>query len=113
MRKLAIVPLFAIAALLAMPALASSASAATITIGDNFFSPSSKAVGVGTKVKFNWTGRRKHNVTKTSGPGGAFHSDTTKSRGVNFAKTFSKPGVYKLICTVHPTEMKLRITVQR
>ena len=51
MRKLTIVPLIAIAALLAIPALASSASAATITLGDNFFSPSSKTVSAGTKVK--------------------------------------------------------------
>ena len=71
MRKLTIVPLIAIAALLAIPALASSASAATITIGDNFYSPSSKTVGVGTRVNFDWTGKKKHNVFKKSGPGGA------------------------------------------
>ena len=69
MRKLTIVPLIAIAALLAIPALASSASAATINLGDSFFSPDSKTVSVGTKVKFDWTGKKKHNVTKKSGPG--------------------------------------------
>ena len=105
MRKLTIVPLIAIAALLAIPALANWASATTITIGDNFYSPSSKTVGVGTRVNFDWTGKKKHNVFKKSGPGGVFHSDTTKSKGVNFSKTFSKPGTYKLICTVHPKEM--------
>ena len=113
MRMLKIVPLIAIAALLAIPALASSASAATITLGDNFFAPSSKTVSAGTKVNFDWTGKKKHNVTKKSGPGGSFNSDTTKSKGVNFAKTFSKPGIYKLICTVHPKEMKLTLTVTR
>jgi plastocyanin len=113
MRMLRTVPLIAIAALLAISALASSASAATITLGDNFFAPSSKTVGVGTKVKFDWTGKKKHNVFKKSGPGGSFHSDTTKSRGVNFSKTFGKAGVYKLICTVHPKEMKLPLTVWR
>jgi plastocyanin len=109
MRKLIIVPLIAIAALLAIPALA---SAATITIGDNFYSPSSKTVGVGTKVKFDWTGKHKHNVFKKSGPGGSFISPTTKSNGINFAKTFTKAGVYKLICTVHPKDMKLTLIVQ-
>jgi plastocyanin len=113
MRKLTFVPLIAIAALLAIPALASSASAATITLGDSFFSPDSKTVSVGTKVKFDWTGNKKHNVTKKSGPGGSFNSVTTKSDGVNFAKTFNKAGVYKLFCTVHPKEMKLTITVRR
>ena len=112
MRKLSIVPLIAIIALLAIPALASSASAATIKLGDSFFSPSSKTITVGTKVRFDWTGRKKHNVFKRSGPGAPFHSITTKSRGVNFVKTFSKAGTYKMMCTVHP-EMKLTIKVKR
>ena len=113
MRKLTIVPLIAIIALLAIPALASSAAAATINLGDSFFSPSSKTVSVGTKVRFNWTGKKKHNVFKQSGPGSSFHSITTKSRGVNFAKTFSKAGTYKLLCTLHPKEMKLTLRVTR
>jgi plastocyanin len=111
MRKLTIA-LIATVALLAVPALGGTASAATITLGDNFFSPSSKTVAAGTKVRFNWTGKRRHNVTKTRGPGGGFKSDTTKSRGVNFAKTFSRAGVYRMICTVHPDEMKLSLTVR-
>jgi plastocyanin len=111
MRKLTIVPLFASVALLAVPALGSTAGAATVSLGDNFFSPSSKTISSGTKVRFNWTGNRRHNVFKKRGPGGGFHSTTTKSKGVNFAKVFSKRGVYRLICTLHPTEMKLKLTV--
>jgi plastocyanin len=110
MRKLTIVPLFAFAALLAIPSLA---SAATINLGDSFFSPDSKTVSVGTKVKFDWTGKKKHNVTKESGPGPSFNSVTTKSDGINFTKTFTKAGVYKIFCTVHPKEMHLKITVKR
>jgi plastocyanin len=113
MRKLTIVPLIAIAALLAIPALASSASAATITLGDSFFSPDSKTVTVGTKVKFNWTGKKKHNVTKKSGPGASFNSVTTKTDGINFVKTFNKAGVYKIFCTVHPKEMHMTLKVKR
>jgi plastocyanin len=112
MRKLTIVPLIAVAALLAVPTLASSASAATVKLGDNFFSPSSKTISAGTKVRFKWTGRHPHNVTKSSGPGGAFHSDTTRRKGVNFAKTFKKRGIYRLICTIHPTQMRLKLTVK-
>src|SRR5262249_48297377 len=108
-RTRTIVPLIAIAALLAIPTLA---SAATINLGDSFFSPDSKTVSVGSTVKFNWTGKKKHNVTKKSGPGGAFNSVTTKSDGIHFTKTFTRAGVYKLFCTVHP-DMHLKITVQR
>jgi plastocyanin len=111
MRKLTIAALFTVTALIALPALGGTASAATITIGDNFFSPSTKTIGAGTKVRFNWTGKRKHNVTKKRGPGGGFESETTKSKGVNFAKTFNKSGVYRMVCTVHPDEMKLTLTV--
>jgi plastocyanin len=110
MRKLTIVPLIAIAALMAIPALA---SAATINLGDSFFSPDSKTVSVGTKVKFNWTGKKKHNVTKKSGPGASFNSVTTKNDGINFVKTFNKAGVYKIFCTIHPKEMHLTLKVTR
>jgi plastocyanin len=112
MRKLTIPALIAIVALLFLPALGGTAAAATIAIGDNFFSPSSKTVSSGAKVRFNWTGRRPHNVTKKRGPGGGFASKTTRSNGVNFAKTFNKRGVYRLVCTIHPSEMRLKLTVK-
>jgi plastocyanin len=112
MRKLTVPALIATVALLAVPALGGTAGAATITIGDNFFSPSKKTVNAGAKVRFNWTGRRPHNVTKKRGPGGGFASTTTRSRGVNFAKRFNKRGIYRLICTIHPSEMRLKLTVK-
>lgn len=87
-------------------------AATTVTIGDNFFAPSSKTVAAGTKVRFNWVGNRRHNVKKKRGPGAGFKSVTTRSRGVNFAKRFDEAGVYRLICTIHPEEMKLKLTVR-
>jgi plastocyanin len=111
MRKLTIAPLFAIVALLAVPALGGSASGATVSVGDNFFAPSSKSISAGTKVRFNWIGNRSHNVHKKRGPGGGFTSTTTRRDGVNFAKTFNKRGIYRIICTIHPTQMKLKLTV--
>jgi plastocyanin len=113
MRKLTIPALTAIVALLALSALSGSAAAATtIAVGDNFFSPASKTIKRGTRVRFNWTGRRPHNVTKTRGPGGGFASITTRSRGVNFAKKFRRSGVYRMICTIHPSEMRLMLRVR-
>jgi plastocyanin len=104
-----------IAALIAIAALAvpaSAGAATTIKLGDNFFAPSSKTVGMGTKVLFKWIGNRRHNVTKKSGPGGAFKSRTTSADGVNFARVFNQRGTYRLICTIHPTEMRLSLTVR-
>jgi plastocyanin len=83
-----------------------------VTLGDNFFAPSSKTVAAGTKVRFKWTGNRRHNVTKKRGPGKGFKSRTTGADGVNFAKVFNKRGTYRLICTIHPLEMKLKLTVE-
>jgi plastocyanin len=112
MRKLTISALIAATALLALPVPGGTASAATVSLGDNFFAPSSKTIGKGSKVRFNWTGRRRHNVTKASGPGVFFASKTTKRRGVNFAKRFSKRGSYLLYCSLHPSQMRLTLRVR-
>lgn len=92
---------------------ASAAPKTTVTLGDNFFAPSSKTVSAGTKVRFKWVGSRRHNVKKKRGPGGGFKSRTTKRRGVNFAKRFTKAGTYRLICTIHPDTMRMKLTVRR
>jgi plastocyanin len=114
MRKLTILALIAIAALTAVLTLGGIATAepkTTITLGDNFYSPTSKTVEKGTTVRFKWTGNHRHSVTKASGPGGDFSSKKTRSDGVNFVKTFNKSGTYRMFCKVHPTEMRLKITV--
>ncbi len=115
MRMRTSVALIAIVALAALPALGGVASAApttTVKLGDNFFKPASKTIRRGTTVRFKWTGSNPHNVTKRSGPGGSFHSRTTSRDGVNFAKRFTKRGTYKLICTIHPEEMRLTLKVR-
>jgi plastocyanin len=109
------VALIAIVALAAVPGLGGVASAApttTVKLGDNFFKPARKTIRRGTKVRFKWVGRNPHNVTKRKGPGGRFKSRTTSRRGVNFVKRFTKRGTYKLICTIHPEEMRLTIKVR-
>jgi plastocyanin len=119
MRRRTMTVLVAIAALAAIPALGGSAGGATgsartttIKLGDNFFKPARKTIRRGTKVRFRWVGRNPHNVTKTRGPGGRFRSRTTSRRGINFAKRFTKRGTYRLICTIHPTEMRLTLRVR-
>ena len=87
------------------------AKSTTVQVGDNFFSPDKKSVSKGTMVKFKWVGSNPHNVTKASGPGGSFASDTTGNRGVNFTKKFKKTGKYKLICTIH-SGMKMTLKVK-
>lgn len=115
MRKLTIPALLTLAALAAVPALGGTAAAApkaTVLLGDNFFKPARKTVRRGTKVRFRWIGGNPHNVTKRRGPGRRFKSRTTRRRGVNFAKRFRRRGTYRLICTVHPREMRLKLRVR-
>ena len=113
-KKMSVVAAVAVAiggAMLLLPgAGAAGGGSTTIEVGDDFFSPDSKKVSSGTKVKFKWTGQNDHNVTKTSGPGSGFASDTTDAPGVNFQKTFKKKGTYKLVCTIHAgMDMSLKV----
>jgi plastocyanin len=105
-----------VAALAAMAALAPGVLArgepeATITVGNNFLSPARKTIAAGTKLEFRWVGGERHHIVKTKGPGGPIQEPATSKRGVHLAHTFNKRGVYKFICTFHPTEMHLKLTV--
>jgi plastocyanin len=114
MRKRSTLALVAIAALgfASLGGAAGAVAATAVTVGNNFFAPSKKTVQRGTKVKFRWVGGERHNVTKTRGPGGPIESGPTAARGVNLAKRFRKAGTYRFICTFHPVEMRLKLTVK-
>lgn len=113
MRKMTILVLMAIVALVAFPGfggIAQPAPTVTVKVGDFFFKPGNKTVRRGTKVRFEWVGNSRHNVVKTRGPDGPIRSRTTSRRDVNFVKRFTKRGTYRLICTLHPwMRMSLRV----
>jgi plastocyanin len=114
MRSRTTIGLIAIATVAAVAALTGIAQAepkATITVGNNFLSPSSKTVSTGTKVRFKWLGGVRHHIVKAKGPGGDIKSPATSAKGVNLAKVVTKRGTYRFICTIHPTEMKLKLVV--
>lgn len=92
--------------------VAQAASAATITVGNNFLSPTSKTINAGTKLRFKWLGGESHHIVKTKGPGGDIKSPATSKKGVNLAEVLSKRGTYRFICTFHPTEMKTKVVVR-
>ena len=65
-------------------------------------------------VRFNWVGALTHDVTKSTGPGRFFQSGPPESGpGVLYKRRFSKPGRYRLICTVHLPDMKMSLRVKR
>jgi len=103
----------ALAAALAAPGvLARGEPEATITVGNNFLSPAKKTIAAGTKLQFRWAGGERHHIVKTKGPGGPIQEPATSRKGVNLAHTFNKRGTYRFVCTIHPTEMHLKLTVR-
>lgn len=114
LRKKMLAPI-AVAAVVAVAAFAGIAQAepeATITVGNNFLSPSKKTISSGTKLRFKWVGGLRHHIVKTEGPGGDIRSPSTSKRGVNLAKVIRKRGTYRFVCTIHPTEMRLKLIVR-
>jgi plastocyanin len=79
-----------------------------ITIQNFSFKPASLTVKVGTKVTFTNEDSATHTATS--------QSDKTidsgdLAKGQTYTVTFSKPGTYNFICTIHPY-MKGTIIVQ-
>lgn len=109
--SIAVVAAMAAMALMAPGVGARGEPEATITVGNNFLSPAKKTIQAGTKLEFRWIGGERHHIVKTEGPGGAIQEPATSRKGVNLAHTFNKRGTYRFVCTIHPTEMHLKLTV--
>ncbi len=106
MRRLAL----ALAVALLLAALgATYALAATKSVGvnDNFFSKSSITIHRGDRVNWRWsnTGNR-HNVTSKG------HFKSKSGRSGNFTARFTKRGTYRIVCTLHPAQMTMKVIVK-
>jgi plastocyanin len=107
MRKKLLV-LLAIASLTIAGILAAQAFAATkkVSVKDNFFSTSKVTIKKGQKVTWRWVSTTQdHNVT-----GKGFHSGD-KDRGT-YSHKFNKRGTFTVICTIHPTQMRMKVVVK-
>lgn len=79
-----------------------SAAAAShaVTMAGYAFSPASETVQAGDSVTWTNTDQAPHDVTVTSGPI-ALHSPTITT-GQSWTYTFTVPGTYSYICSIHP-----------
>jgi plastocyanin len=103
----ALMPLVAVAVLLATPALATPGDA-TVTIGNFTFGPMAVTVPAGATVTWVNEDDVPHTVRAIDG---AFHSralDTDEK----FSFTFNTPGVYSYFCSLHP-KMTAKVIVRR
>ncbi len=110
----------AIALLGASAASAQAPKSATVTVADFYFGPSAVTIKKGGSVKWVWSSLNSypHDVHLKQGPKGlkdkgSYSTKTTAITGARFQKQFPTPGTYKFICTIHPTEMKLTVTVKK
>ena len=87
-------------------------AAVGVSIEDNFFTPSSLTIPVGTTVLWTHNGNNTHTVTSgTPGsPSGLFDSGNL-SHGKTFSFTFNNPGTIPYYCRIHGSMMTGSITV--
>ena len=82
----------------------------TVNLGDDFFAPALVDLKVNDAINWSWAnvgGFEAHNVTLDNGPIGVsridFASQTTTAPSYRFKRTFTKPGTYNFVCSLHFT----------
>jgi len=97
--------------------IASVATSAAVSVGDNFFrsghnatqNPAVDTVAAGGTVTWTWTGSNSHSVQSTGTP--SFTSSTTKTTGT-YQFTFNTTGTFTYDCAVHGALMTGTIVVR-
>lgn len=89
------------------------AAAASVRVGNNFFSPTFTSVRRGRVVTWAWTGGRRHNVTGMTRTGRVvFRSRTASRAGFRYSHRFRRRASYRVICTLHPRSMRMTVRVR-
>jgi plastocyanin len=91
-----------------------------VSVADFYFAPTELTIPKGGAVKWVWAAANTepHDVHLKQGPKGlkakgSYSTKTTAVTNARFEKSFPTPGTYKYICTIHPKQMKMTITVKR
>jgi plastocyanin len=124
-RTLLLVVVSCVAAVALLGVSAASAQApkqprVKVTVNDFYFAPTAVEIKKGRAVKWIWSSYNSypHDVHLKKGPPGLknrsrFSTRTTAVTEAHFQRTFEVPGTYKFICTVHPSEMRMTVIVER
>lgn len=93
---------------------------AIVTVNDFYFGPDTLTIKAGRAVKWAWSEANTypHDVHLKQGPKrlkerATYSTRTSAVSGASFRKRFERTGTYRYVCTIHPTLMKLTITVKR
>lgn len=89
-----------------------------VSVADFYFGPDQVTIKRGGTVKWVWAASNTypHDVHLKQGPKGlqnkgSYSTKTTAVTNARFTRSFETPGTYRFICTIHPTQMKLTVTV--
>jgi len=88
-----------------------SASAPTVQIIDNAFSPGTLRVKAGTTVSWTWAGQNTHSVAGTF-DGQDYNSGDHTGAGFSATFDFTKPGTYQYVCGFHGGSMPGTVVVE-
>jgi plastocyanin len=95
--------------------VATVAATKNVKVADHFYAPKRIEVAAGTRIKWVWSSRSsgRHDIYVHKRPDGAgrFRSPPATAP-FSFARKLRKPGVYKILCTIHEG-MRMRIDVTR
>jgi plastocyanin len=104
----------------APPANKSKGKPKEVSVADFYFGPEKLTLKEGQSVNWVWaeSNTYPHDVHLKSGPKslkqkGTYSTKTTAVTNAEFEKTFTTPGTYKFICTIHPTQMHMTIVVKK
>lgn len=91
-----------------------------VSVADFYFGPEKLTLKKGQSVDWVWAEANTypHDVHLKSGPKGlkgkaSYSTRTTAVTDAEFEKTFTTPGTYHFICTIHPTQMRMTIVVKK
>jgi plastocyanin len=83
----------------------------TIPVTGFSFAERNLSIPLGASLTWRFLSDEIHNVTLANGPEG-FASQHLRS-GQRYRRTFTKPGTYRLFCSLHPIAMSQRVVVRR
>ena len=95
----------------------SASTTKTITVGDDFFTPTKFSIKKNTIVKWVWSAQNvdDHQVAQADRhfePKSSGFQSKEQSTGAPFRHRFKKAGTFYVICLVHPTDMRMKIRVK-
>ena len=85
-------------------------SGATIAVGSSSFRRPNVSVGLGSTLHWVFGAQSLHNVTVANGPLG--FSSVNLSGGQQYTTRLTRPGTYRLFCSLHPVSMTATVKVR-